>query len=63
LISGNAASASANLRALSEHSLENVAAVSLFRGWAELYDKVYATEEEAMKRLKIWMQNHGMFLV
>ena len=58
LLSGNTAAASANLRALT--SVEDVATVSLFRGWAELHDKVYATEEEARKRLAIWMENHGM---
>lgn len=62
LLSGNTVSAVANLRALSETTVEDVATVSLFRGWAELHDKVYATEEEAMKRLTIWMENHGMFL-
>ena len=54
LLSGNAAAAT------SLRTVEDVATVSLFRGWAELHDKAYATEEEAMKRLEIWMENHGM---
>ena len=34
--------------------------MSLHEQWTKIHSKVYATEEEQMKRLKIWIKNHGM---
>lgn len=34
--------------------------MSLHEEWTKIHSKVYATEEEQMKRLKIWIGNHGM---
>lgn len=36
--------------------------MSLHDEWTKIHSKVYATEEETMERLKIWIANHGMLL-
>lgn len=30
-----------------------------FQSWADLHDKDYADEDEAWKRMQIWLQNDG----
>jgi hypothetical protein len=41
----------------------NFATVSLFSQWAESHSKDYTTQDEAMSRLKIWIENHGRFVI
>jgi hypothetical protein len=54
-------SAAVNLRALQVSNGDESLASSLlmFRSWADTHDKGYSTEEEAMDRLQVWMDNHG----
>ncbi|KAG7353563.1 peptidase C1A, papain family protein [Nitzschia inconspicua] len=53
------ASAAVNLRSLQSNADESLATtMMMFRSWADTHDKEYTTEEEAMDRLKIWMENH-----
>jgi C1A family cysteine protease len=40
------------------NNMVSLETVSLFRSWAESHDKEYTTEEEAMERLRIWLENH-----
>jgi hypothetical protein len=58
-----AVSAAVNLRAVHSNHADNEQLTSsfiMFRSWADDHGKEYSTEEEAMDRLKIWMDNHGM---
>jgi hypothetical protein len=41
--------------------IQNLESVSLFRAWADIHDKIYATKEEMKNRLQIWLHNHGTF--
>jgi hypothetical protein len=56
-------SAAVKLRALQSKHDDNEqpsSSVMMFSSWADNHDKEYASEEEAMNRLKIWIDNHGM---
>lgn len=61
-LAGNAAGTS--LRA---SELDDVASftlkMSLHEEWSKTHSKEYTTEEEQMKRLKIWIENHGTSLL
>ena len=35
--------------------------MSLFRSWTEKYNKVYDCEHSMMKKLKVWLHNHGKY--
>mmetsp|Transcript_21022 Transcript_21022/g.39281 ORF Transcript_21022/g.39281 Transcript_21022/m.39281 type:complete len:367 (-) Transcript_21022:220-1320(-) len=51
------ASAGVSLRSVEKDGV-SLSTVSLFRTWADTHDKDYTTEEEALERLNIWLENH-----
>jgi C1A family cysteine protease len=42
-----------------DQNLQLETSVYLFRAWADIHDKIYATEKEMMNRLRIWLDNHA----
>jgi hypothetical protein len=52
-------SAAVNLWSLHDDNEQLSSSMLMFRSWADHHDKEYASEEEALDRLKIWMDNHG----
>jgi hypothetical protein len=53
--------AAGSLRATDNGDSLPLAAVSMFRLWAENHSKEYASEEHFMDRLKVWMNNNGTY--
>jgi len=39
----------------------SVELMAKFHAWSDYHEKSYESHEEKMKRLKIWVQNDGMF--